>query len=350
MVVREFDPAGKSFLKDGFTLTEAKSSITYLDEDTVLFGTDFGAGSMTTSGYPRLVKLWKRGTPMAEARTVYEGQDSDVASAGVVFRNPAGTLALVQRAVSFFTTEYYALAPDGTTHLMPLPLGADLKGAQGGDLIFTLREDWTPPGGAPIAKGSLIAYRAAAAADQAAPPAVSVLFTPDAHGSIDEVATGRDAVYASIYHDVTGSVHVFRPRAAGRAGATPACRCRPAARPISCRPTPGARKLLPLRELHDADHACTPTLAMASRRRSNRCRRASTPPISRPSSSSPPPRRHAHSVLRDACQGLSRARAGGAVRLWRFRDLDDPELLGQFRHAVADARRRLCGRQHPRGR
>ena len=212
VVVREFDPAAKSFLKDGFTLTEAKSSITYLDEDTVLFGTDFGAGSMTTSGYPRLVKLWKRGTPMTEARTVHEGKDSDVASAGVVFRNPAGTVALVQRAVSFFTTEYYALAPDGTTHLMPVPLGADLKGAQGGDLIFTLREDWTPPGGAPIAKGSLIAYRAAATAGKGAGPAVSVLFTPDAHSSIDEVATGRDAVYASLYHDVTGSVHVFRPR------------------------------------------------------------------------------------------------------------------------------------------
>ncbi len=212
VVVREFDPAGKSFLKDGFALIEAKSSITYLDEDTVLFGTDFGAGSMTTSGYPRLVKLWKRGTPMAEARTVYEGKDSDVASAGVVFRNPAGTLALVQRAVSFFTTEYYALAPDGTTRLLPLPLGADLKGAQGGNLILTLREDWTPPGGAPIAKGSLIAYRAAAAGEQVVVPAVSVLYTPDAHSSIDEVATGRDAVYASLYHDVTGTVHVFRPR------------------------------------------------------------------------------------------------------------------------------------------
>src|SRR4029077_17571740 len=34
VVVREFDPASKSFLKDGFTLAEAKSSITYLNEDT----------------------------------------------------------------------------------------------------------------------------------------------------------------------------------------------------------------------------------------------------------------------------------------------------------------------------
>ena len=45
---------------------------------------------------------------------------------------------------------------------------------------------------------------------------VTVLFTPDAHGSIDEVATGRDAVYAAVYHDVTGSIHAFRPQADGR--------------------------------------------------------------------------------------------------------------------------------------
>ena len=211
VVVREFDPAAKSFPKDGFTLTEAKSAITYLDEDTVLFGTDFGPGSMTSSGYPRIVKLWKRGEPMAQARTVYEGKDSDVAATGVVFRNPAGSIALVQRAVGFFTTEYYVLAPDRSTRQLPLPLGADLKGAQGANLIFTLREDWTPQGGAPIAKGALIAYRVPQ--EKSAAGTVTVLYTPDARSSIDEVATGRDAVYASIYQDVTGSVHVFRPHA-----------------------------------------------------------------------------------------------------------------------------------------
>ena len=55
--------AASASCKDGFQLTEAKSAITYLDDDTVLFGTDFGPGSMTTSGYPRIVKLWKRGEP-----------------------------------------------------------------------------------------------------------------------------------------------------------------------------------------------------------------------------------------------------------------------------------------------
>jgi prolyl oligopeptidase len=211
VVVREFDPAAKAFVKDGFQLVEAKSSISYLAEDTVLCGTDFGPGSMTASGYPRIVKLWKRGEPLTDARMIYQGKHSDVGVQGVVFHDPAGTIELVQRDVSFFSAEYHFIAADGTTRQLPLPLGADLKGAQGRNLIFALREDWTPPGSAPIAKGSLIAYRVPESGPTAAGNSVAVLYRPDARSAIDEVAAGRDAVYASIYHDVTGSIQVFHP-------------------------------------------------------------------------------------------------------------------------------------------
>ena len=213
-VVREFDPDAKAFVKGGFELAEAKSQITWLDEDTVVFGTDFGAGSMTTSGYPRIVKVWKRGEPMAGARTVYEGRSSDVASGGVVFHDPAGTIALVQRAPSFFTAEYYVLETGGAPRQLPLPLGADLKGAQGRSLLFTLRDDWTPPGRATLSRGSLIAYTLPASGSPGE-AAIAVLYVPDAHSAIDEVVAGRDAVYVSINHDVTGSIHVFRPGANG---------------------------------------------------------------------------------------------------------------------------------------
>jgi len=211
VVVREFDLRTKTFAKAGFYLPEAKSSISYLDEETVLFGTDFGPGSMTTSGYPRIAKRWKRGEPMTGARTIYAGEPTDVGATAVVFHNPSGTIALIERDVSFFTAECYAIAPDGTTRRLPLPLGADLKGAQGHHLIFSLRDDWTPPAERAIAKGSLIAYRMPGG-NTAADKAVAVLYTPDAKSAIDEVATGRDAVYASINHDVTGSIHVFRAR------------------------------------------------------------------------------------------------------------------------------------------
>jgi prolyl oligopeptidase len=210
-VVREFDLGTKLFLKDGFTLPEAKSDITYLDDDTVLFGTDFGPGSMTTSGYPNIVKLWKRGTPMADAKTIHTGELSDVGSEGTVMHGSDQNIPLVERSITDFTTEYYYVLPDGSTMKLPLPLGADLKGASQDNLIFTLRDDWTPPGGKPIAKGSLVAFPIMPFVKAKMLPTFTVLFTPDAKSSIDEVAPGRDAVYASIYSNVTGSIRVFRP-------------------------------------------------------------------------------------------------------------------------------------------
>jgi prolyl oligopeptidase len=217
VVVREFDLGTRSFLKDGFALKEAKSQITYLDDNTVLFGTDFGPGTMTTSGYPNIVKLWKRGQPMAGAKTIYTGQLSDVSSGGVVFDGPSATIALVQRGPNFFTAEYYYVMPDGATMKLPLPLGADLKGASQGNLIFTLRDDWTPPGGTEaIKKGSLVAFPVKPFVMQKMLPVFTVLYTPDARSTVDQVSTGRDAVYASIYNNVIGSVHVFRPGADGK--------------------------------------------------------------------------------------------------------------------------------------
>jgi len=50
-VVREFDLETKAFVKDGFSLPESKNSVGWLDADRLYVGTDFGPGSMTTSGY-----------------------------------------------------------------------------------------------------------------------------------------------------------------------------------------------------------------------------------------------------------------------------------------------------------
>jgi prolyl oligopeptidase len=152
---------------------------------------------------------------MAQARTIYEANVSDVGASGVVFHEPSGTIALVQRDVSFFSAEYHLLTRERTTQRLPLPLGADLKGAHGPHLIFTLREEWARPKTSPMPKGALIAYRVVPHGTEAPADPVSVLYTPDAHSSIDEVVAGRDAVYASLYHDVTGSIHAFRADARG---------------------------------------------------------------------------------------------------------------------------------------
>ena len=69
-VVREFDMTTRQFVTDGFNLPEAKTDISWEDENTVLVGTDFGEGSSTDSGYPRVIKRWRRGTRLDSGRTV----------------------------------------------------------------------------------------------------------------------------------------------------------------------------------------------------------------------------------------------------------------------------------------
>jgi prolyl oligopeptidase len=213
--VREFDPATHALLADGFTLPAAKSNADYLDDDHILFATDFGPGTMTKSSYPRIMKLWTRGTPLSEAKTVFEVGPDDIAVRALVLAGPDGlttkdSTVLIERGVTFFQNEYFFLSRDGVTKKLPAPLGAELHGMTKGNLIFTLRGDWGV-GRQVFRRGSLVAFSLADYLKDPKRPKVTLLFRPDSHSTVDTVAAGRDAVYASVYRDVTGSVHAFRP-------------------------------------------------------------------------------------------------------------------------------------------
>ena len=111
-VVREFDLTTKSFVKDGYTLPEAKSQVAWRGPDSVFVGTDFGPGSLTKSGYPRIVKEWKRGTPLAEAAVVFEGQPDDMSVSAYRDLTPGFERDIVVRRPTFWTSEIF-LRRDG---------------------------------------------------------------------------------------------------------------------------------------------------------------------------------------------------------------------------------------------
>lgn len=211
VVTREFDLAGRGFIADGFVLADAKSSSTYLDDDTVLFAT--AADGATQSGYGRIVKLWRRGTPLADAKTVYEGAVEDVLAAPATFHTKGGNLAVIERAVSFFEAEYFVLDGDRTWKL-PVPRFLQLQGLLDGRLIFTLREAWAVPGGPLLPQGSLAAL-ALEGSDVDRLGAVSLLYAPGPRASVESVGVGQDRIYAAITENVIGAVHVFAPDGAG---------------------------------------------------------------------------------------------------------------------------------------
>jgi len=210
VVIREFDLPKRAFVADGFRLAEAKSSATWLGEDSILFGTDFGKGSMTSSGYPRIVKLWYRGTPVEAAKQVFEGETSDVASQAVVVNDEGKRLAFITRAVGFFASRYFYLKPGGPLVPLPLPETSILQGVHHGQVLVSLRDDWKAPDGTELPKGALFSFALEPLLSRGKLPPLAVLYLPDARASIEQVSAGRDAVYASIYENVTGSIYEFR--------------------------------------------------------------------------------------------------------------------------------------------
>ena len=108
-VIREFDLDAKQFVGDGFDLPEGKHEIEFEDDDTLLVGTDFGPGSLTESGYPRIIKRWRRGTALADADTVYEVQPTDVRVGVSCEDKPGFKRTFFYRWIDFYNKETYQL-------------------------------------------------------------------------------------------------------------------------------------------------------------------------------------------------------------------------------------------------
>ena len=139
-VVREFDLERKEFVANGFILKEAKSRVSWRNRDAVYVGTDFGPGSLTKSGYPRVVKEWQRGTPLEQARTVYEGKEQDVAVGAQRVRDHGRVYEFVERAVTFFTDEVFWRRGDEWVKI-DKPADAELS-TFGEQVLLKLRSDW----------------------------------------------------------------------------------------------------------------------------------------------------------------------------------------------------------------
>lgn len=151
--IREFNTITKTFIEDGFYLPEAKQSVDWLDENTLLVASDFGEGTLTTSGYARIAKLWTRGTELSEAETLFEGETNDVLVAVGSYKTADRTYGVVIHRPSFFRGSTYVLMNGDLVHIdLPLDATPTLLGDQ---LVVRLRSPWEV-GGATFPEGALI--------------------------------------------------------------------------------------------------------------------------------------------------------------------------------------------------
>ncbi len=217
-VTREFDLVDKRFVpaaEGGFDRPLAKGGLAWADEDTVYVFTDFGPGTTTPSGYPRIVRLWRRGTPLADAVTVYEGTADDMYIAGRRLRAPGFERDVVTRSIAFYRSETYLVDAVGTAGQqltkIDVPDSAEV-GFHREWLLVELRDDWsvtTGTGGRTYRAGSLLA----APADDflAGSRELTVLFEPTATTSLVGASWTRHHLVVNVLDDVKNRLHVLTP-------------------------------------------------------------------------------------------------------------------------------------------
>ncbi|TDB28636.1 S9 family peptidase [Stenotrophomonas sp. ATCM1_4] len=210
-VTREFDLSRKDWIKDGFFRPEAKGGLGWIDQDNVFVYTDFGDGSMTTSGYPRVVKQWRRGTPMASATTVYEGKPEDMYIAAMHDDTPGFERNYVSRTIAFYNNELFVLGADGKLTKIDAPNSAE-KGVRREWLTLELREPWTV-GGKTYAAGSLLATKF----DDfmAGKREFDVLFAPTETTSLAGMSWTKSHVVLNVLDDVKNRLQVLTHGANG---------------------------------------------------------------------------------------------------------------------------------------
>ncbi|MFD4328009.1 prolyl oligopeptidase family protein [Nocardioides sp. NPDC058538] len=221
-VTREFDLVTKAFVSPadgGFTRAVeqggAKGALSWCGPDAVYVFTDFGPGSLTPSGYPRIVKLWRRGTPFEDAVVVYEGTDEDMYISARRIHTPGFERDLVSRSIAFYKSETYVATdpgtPEQTLTKLDIPDSAE-AGFHREWLVIELRDEWTV-GDQTYAAGSLLATDAERFL--AGERDLTVLFEPTAKTSLAGATWTRNHLVLNVFEDVKNRLHVLTPSAFG---------------------------------------------------------------------------------------------------------------------------------------
>jgi prolyl oligopeptidase len=216
VTVREFDSVTRTFVPGGFDLPESKGGVTWVDQDTVLISRDFGAGSLTTSGYPMIVKRLRRGQTIDQAETIFTGEQTDTLVGASTLRDADGVLRAVAitRAFSLFESETHLLNADGTTIRLQLPAKSSIDALVQGQLVVSLKQDWAAPSGQQFRTGDVIAWTLEDwLADQSA--RAQLVIRPGEREAIEGINATRNSLVVALFENVRGSVYVYRPNPAG---------------------------------------------------------------------------------------------------------------------------------------
>ncbi|WP_192257493.1 prolyl oligopeptidase family serine peptidase [Mesorhizobium caraganae] len=213
--MREFDIEAKSFVEGGFRAPASKSGFSWLDKDTVLVSAAFEEEDKTQSGYPRVVKLWKRGTRLEDATPIFEAEKQDLAAGvGVEYDGDRQYLFLA-RAIAFFSSHSFLRLPSGENRRIPLPDDVTDTALFKGRFVFSVRSPWTAPDGTECLPDGLYSLDFERWIDTGDLAPVETMLAPAHRVSIAGIARTQDRLFINLMDNVRGKVIVAERKGEG---------------------------------------------------------------------------------------------------------------------------------------
>lgn len=205
VTIKEFDAVSKSFVSNGFVIKEAKGNAGYWDKNTLIISSDFGAGTMTSSGYPKQVKLWKRGTTLNQAELIFDGDASDVSAYSYNLRDGDTKYLMVRKSTSFFIGKSFVWQ-NNTLIPLDIPDDSRISNLLNNQLIIRLKSDWTV-NGTTYKQGDVVSATFTSLIK--GQKEIQLIYSPDNYSSVAEISNTKNFLLVNILNNVKSELYTY---------------------------------------------------------------------------------------------------------------------------------------------
>jgi prolyl oligopeptidase len=205
VTIKEFDVNKKEFIENGFSIDDSKGSASYVNENTLVVSSNFGEGTMTTSGYPKQTKLWERGTLLKDAQLIYEGDSNDVGTWGYVLRDGEKAYTMVSRGLTTFSSQTLVWMNNKIITL-DIPEDSDAKAILNNQYVIQLKSDWNV-NSKTYKTGTLLSLNFTELLK--GNKEIKVIVEPDEFSSISGVSNTKNKLLVNILSNVTGQLYIY---------------------------------------------------------------------------------------------------------------------------------------------
>lgn len=202
--MREFDIETRSFIEGGFRAPASKSSYVWLDIDTVLVNAALEEADRTLSGYPRVIKLWKRGQKLADATPIFDIPREELMAWASVDHDGDKEYVFASRVMDFFHGKGFLRLPSGEFRHIPVPDDVVHTIVFKGQFVFGVRTPWTAPDGTSCEPDALYSFDFEDWIATGALGPLQTVLAPRERVSVAGAARTRDRMFIQLLDNVRG--------------------------------------------------------------------------------------------------------------------------------------------------